>query len=44
MLEFASVLRAKEWWSSADYSPAKQIRQRTAKTKMIVVEGYNLNL
>jgi uncharacterized protein (DUF1330 family) len=39
VLEFPSVARAKEWWSSEQYSEAKIIRQRTAYTKMIVVEG-----
>jgi len=40
ILEFPSVERAKEWWHSQEYAPAKSIRQRTAKTKMLVVEGY----
>lgn len=39
VLEFPSVERAKEWWNSEIYSKAKIIRQRSAKTKMIVVEG-----
>jgi uncharacterized protein (DUF1330 family) len=39
VLEFPSVERAKEWWASSGYSEAKKIRQRSAKTKMIVVEG-----
>ena len=42
VLEFPSVERAKEWWHSAEYAPAKAIRQRTAKTKMLVVEGHVL--
>jgi len=41
LLEFPSVERAKEWWSSQEYSKAKEIRQRTAKTKMLVVEGVS---
>jgi len=40
VLEFPSVERAKEWWSSEHYAPAKKIRQQTATTKMIVVDGY----
>ena len=40
ILEFASVEKAKQWWSSEEYAPAKAIRQRSAKTKMLVVEGY----
>ena len=39
VLEFPSVNRAKEWWNSEEYAAAKAIRQRTAKTKMLVVEG-----
>jgi len=39
VLEFPSVVRAKEWWNSDEYAKAKEIRQRTAHTKMIVVEG-----
>lgn len=39
MLEFESVARAKEWWSSPEYAPALAIRQRSATTDMIVVEG-----
>jgi len=39
VLQFPSSERAKEWWSSEIYSKAKAIRQRVAKTNMIVVEG-----
>ena len=39
VLEFPSVERAKEWWTSDIYTAAKTIRQRAATTKMIVVEG-----
>lgn len=39
VLEFESVERAKEWWASKEYSAAKQVRQKTAVTNMIVVEG-----
>jgi uncharacterized protein (DUF1330 family) len=40
VLEFPSVERAKEWWNSNEYSKAKEIRQRSASTKMLVVEGF----
>ena len=40
VLEFPSVERAKEWWASEMYAEAKSIRQRSANTNMIVVEGY----
>ncbi|MFZ5999810.1 MAG: DUF1330 domain-containing protein [Bacteroidota bacterium] len=39
VLEFPSVERAKAWWSSDGYAPAKALRQATAYTKMIVTEG-----
>lgn len=39
VLEFPTVERAKEWWDSDTYSKAKVIRQRAARTKMIVVPG-----
>ena len=41
VLKFPDVERAKQWWSSNDYAIAKSIRQRTAKTRMIVVEGVD---
>lgn len=40
ILEFPSLNRAKQWWNSAEYAPVKSIRQKSATTKMIVVEGY----
>ncbi len=42
VVEFPSVERAKQWWASPGYTKAKNIRQRAAKTKMIVVEGVDL--
>lgn len=39
VLEFPTVERAKEWWNSEMYFKAKEIRQRAAHTKMIIVEG-----
>jgi uncharacterized protein (DUF1330 family) len=39
ILEFPSVERAKEWWSSTAYADAKALRQATTKTNMILVEG-----
>ncbi len=39
VLEFPSMAKAKQWWASAEYRDAKAIRQRTAKTEMILVEG-----
>jgi uncharacterized protein (DUF1330 family) len=39
VLEFDSVDLAKAWWSSVEYAPAKALRQKSARTRMIVVEG-----
>ncbi len=40
MLEFPSLEKAKAWWSSDIYAPAKAIRQSASKASMIVVEGF----
>jgi len=39
ILEFPTAARAKEWWSSEAYRPAKEIRQASASTEMVLVEG-----
>lgn len=39
VLEFPSVERAKQWWGSSEYAEAKALRQETARTQMLVVEG-----
>jgi uncharacterized protein (DUF1330 family) len=39
VIEFESAERAKQWWVSEDYREAKALRQRTAQTNMIVIEG-----
>jgi uncharacterized protein (DUF1330 family) len=39
VLEFPTWERAKEWWCSELYRPAKELRQASAKTEMILVEG-----
>lgn len=40
VLEFPTLEKAKAWWDSPGYAPAKLIRQRASKTRMIVVEGH----
>lgn len=40
VLEFPDIDKARKWWSSQEYAVAKQICQRAAKTKMLLVEGY----
>ncbi len=39
VLEFESVERAKAWWASDEYGPAKELRQSASTARMIVVEG-----
>lgn len=39
LLEFPNAKRAKEWWDSEAYRPARAIRQSCARTEMIIVEG-----
>ncbi len=39
ILEFDSMERAKRWWDSDEYREARDLRQATADTRMIVVEG-----
>ena len=38
-VEFANTEKAKAWWSSDGYAPAKAIRQANSVTRMILVEG-----
>jgi uncharacterized protein (DUF1330 family) len=39
ILEFESMQRAKEWLNCEEYREPRKMRHRTAKTKMILVEG-----
>jgi uncharacterized protein (DUF1330 family) len=39
IVEFPSVEKANAWWASEEYAEAKALRQATAKTQMIVVDG-----
>jgi uncharacterized protein (DUF1330 family) len=39
VLEFANAERARAWWASEEYREPKAIRQRAARTSMILVEG-----
>ena len=39
VLEFESMERAKEWLNSEEYRDARQMRHRTARTNMILVDG-----
>jgi uncharacterized protein (DUF1330 family) len=39
VLEFESMARAKEWLHCEEYREPRQMRHRTARTNMILVEG-----
>ncbi|HEY5405656.1 MAG TPA: DUF1330 domain-containing protein [Ginsengibacter sp.] len=43
MLEFPNADLAREWWHSTEYAPAKNIRQLSASTNMILAEGITLS-
>ncbi len=39
IVEFPSLEQAKAWWGSEEYAEGKKLRQATAHTEMIVVDG-----
>lgn len=39
IIEFDDMERAKQWWASEEYRIPKALRQSSAVTNMIVVEG-----
>ena len=39
VLKFPSMEQAKTWWASPEYEGPKALRQASANTNMIVVEG-----
>jgi len=39
VIEFPSLALARDWYASPDYQAAARIRQRAARTQLIVVEG-----
>jgi uncharacterized protein (DUF1330 family) len=39
VVEFPSLQDAKRWYDSTEYKGPKALRQRTAKTKILLVEG-----
>jgi uncharacterized protein (DUF1330 family) len=41
ILEFPSYERAHEWWHSAEYAPAKELRRKLSATDLLIVEGYD---
>ena len=41
IIEFDSVERAKAWWASEEYAPAKKQRELSARSEMIIIEGLD---
>ena len=39
VLEFPDVERARAWWASPEYAPARAIRQSCADTQLVITEG-----
>jgi uncharacterized protein (DUF1330 family) len=39
VLEFPSVAQARAWLDSAEYAPARRLRQLSANSRMVVIEG-----
>jgi len=39
ILEFPTAARAQEWWDSPEYAGPKAMRQQSAHTEMILVDG-----
>jgi uncharacterized protein (DUF1330 family) len=39
ILRFESAARARQWLHSPEYAPARELRQRTARSNMVIVEG-----
>ena len=39
ILEFADRDRARAWWDSKEYRPARDLRQRSARCSMMLVDG-----
>jgi uncharacterized protein (DUF1330 family) len=41
ILEFPTAERAKEWLNCSEYSEPRKLRHKTAKTNMLVIEGFD---
>ena len=39
ILEFPSLAQAKAWVNSAEYAPARRIRQQASRSNLVVVDG-----
>jgi uncharacterized protein (DUF1330 family) len=41
VLQFESAEQARRWWASSEYAEPKAMRQRSARSNMILVEGVD---
>jgi uncharacterized protein (DUF1330 family) len=41
VLEFPTIERAKEWLNCPEYAEPRNLRHKTAKTNMLVIEGFD---
>ena len=39
MIEFEGTAQAREWYDLAEYRPLRELRQRSADSQLIVIEG-----
>lgn len=39
ILEFPSMVQFRAWWTSPEYQPLRAIRERTARSHLVVTEG-----
>jgi uncharacterized protein (DUF1330 family) len=39
IVEFPDMAKFRAWWSSPEYLPVRAIRERTAKSQLVVTEG-----
>jgi uncharacterized protein (DUF1330 family) len=44
VLQFPTAQKARDWWNSEEYAPAKKLRQRVASTEMILVQGVETEM
>jgi uncharacterized protein (DUF1330 family) len=40
VLEFPSPERARAWWNSTEYAATKALRQSSAQSEIVLIEGY----
>ena len=40
IIEFPSVAQASAWVDSPEYAPARRLRQMSAKSKLVMIEGF----